>query len=673
MADHQNSHRKRGIRASRAKLTHALTRAGLRTQAALAGHIADLEGLDSAPKDVVNRAFRELPVELQTLERIASALDVEAHTLYMTADESSAADSRSPHERSPARPKLVLAPALIALLGIFVASAITWQFLANGESGTASHVGERGNNTPMLSLGSRSLVVLPLKGDDSGELSSALRDKLQEHFTVAKGSADVLTDSLDPKAAAEKLRTDAAVDGEIVTVGRLSGVRIFLYVQGVRQQVWAESLPTVALSDQRENIARRIALAIQRMTDDQESTGTAQYFPLAPVQDNYLEGERQLDEPSNELNVRRALSRFEAALRQDANFARAHAGLCQALLEEHWMGDEQRALDDASRACGQALQLNSNDPVVATAHAHFLRRTGKNDEAIALYEAVIDSHPLDAAAWNGLASSRLQAFRQDDDPAMLAQAKMAARAAADADPYVWKPLFSLAAMEWFDGNIDGAIAASESALSRHENEYVLGNLGTFYLCKGGYDKARDAYLRAGEISPQSYIGDEFLGQAYYYLGDFKESARLRQRAIDKIGAGAPEIHEMWGNLGDSYRQIGDKNAAIDAYLRAAEILERDYLRGTSPASDQATRAFYYTMLKDLDPRRVPDSVEREIVADLDDVSQALTDTSANRRMAQTWLARGEPKKAAASLEKATATCKGYGGFPDLAELRVQSD
>ena len=57
------------MRASRAKLAHALTEAGLKTQAALAERIADIEGLDAAPKDVVNRVFRELPVDPTTLER----------------------------------------------------------------------------------------------------------------------------------------------------------------------------------------------------------------------------------------------------------------------------------------------------------------------------------------------------------------------------------------------------------------------------------------------------------------------------------------------------------------------------------------------------------------------------------------------------------------------------
>ena len=244
-----------------------------------------------------------------------------------------------------------------------------------------------------------------------------------------------------------------------------------------------------------------------------------------------------------------------------------------------------------------------------------------------------------------------------------------AQRAADVDPYVWKPLFALATMEWFDDDVSAAIAASEAALARHENEYVLANLGSFYLCDGVLDKARDSYARARELNRQSYVGDEFLGQAHYFLGDFELSAQLRQRAIDSVANGNPEIHEMWGNLGDSYRQAGDTDKAIAAYIRAAEIAERDYLRGNTPVGDQAARAYYYTMLANLRPGAVPEEVQNNIDDEIDTVAANLVSASSLRRMAQTYLRRGERNKALAALDRATASCKGYALLPDLAPLR----
>jgi len=436
----------------------------------------------------------------------------------------------------------------------------------------------------------------------------------------------------------------------------------------VRQQIWADSVPAAALSDSLAVIAAETALAVQRAVGMPVPDGSINHFPLAPVQDDYLAGEFLLDQPGNELNLKRAQGRFEAALRQDANYARAHAGLCQALLEEHWMGSEERALRDASLACGQAVQLDPDDRVVAGAHAHFLQRTGRDQDAIALYEKTIKQHPKDAAALAGLAASKLEVYRESGDREMLRSAKAAALRAAEVDPAVWKPLFLLATMEWFDGDVAAAIEASEAALQRNENEYVLANLGSFYLCDGAIERARDAYLRARELNPQSYVGDEFLGQAHYFLGDFELSARLRQRAIDSVANGNPEIHEMWGGLADSYRQSGDKDKAIAAYIRAAEIAERDYLRGTAPVADQAARAYYYTMLARLDPSAVPETVLNTIDNEIDGIAAELVSASALRRMAQTYLLRGDVDNARATLGRATESCKGYAKLPDLAPL-----
>jgi tetratricopeptide (TPR) repeat protein len=662
--------RRRGVRASRTKLAHALTEAGFRTQVALAERIADIEGLDSAPKDVVNRVFRELPVDPTTIERVARALGVEAHTLYKTADEDAVPSAEVAESTEPESPRRHSRPAIIGAVAFIAAIAITaswslWRTAGNPVAGSAVEQPD----SSALSLGAPTLAVMPFAGDADNAFAPALRNVLALNFNVALPTADVLMQSRDPAEVATMLRTDVVVDGDFKQVGRLSAARVYLFRGGVRQQVWADSVPTVALPAMLATIASEAALAIRKSVGMPVPGEAVGHFPLASVQDDYLEGEYYLDEPSNELNIKRAQSRFEAALRQDANYARAHAGLCQALLEEHWMDDEERALKEASLACGQALQLDPDDRVVASAHAHFLRRTGRIDEAIALYEKTIAANPNDAVALEGLASSELFAFRESGDREMLLRAKAAARQAADVDPYVWKPLFSLGTMEWFDGDVTAAIAASEEALARHENEYVLANLGSLYLCDGALEKARDTYSRARDLNPQSYVGDEFLGQAHYFLGDFELSAELRQKAIDSVSGGDPEIHEMWGNLGDSYRQAGNRERAEQAYLRAAEIAERDYLRGNAPVGDRAARAYYYTMLAALDPGLVPGAVLANIDDEIDAIAAELVSASSLRRMAQTYLERGQVDKARATLDRATATCRGYALLPDLADLR----
>jgi tetratricopeptide (TPR) repeat protein len=661
--------RNRGVRASRAKLAHALTQAGLKTQVALAERIADIEGLDAAPKDVVNRVFRELPVDPITVERVARALSVEAHSLYKTADEEDVQVTAAGTSELPGRGVRAVLVGTSALL-VLMLGAWWWN---ETKSERSLEFADDVNESVALGMGKHSLAVIPLNGDDNNAFSNALRSELNNYFNVARSTAAALTQSGDPAGVAARLRADVVIDGEFAEVGRLTAIRVYLFRGGVRQQVWADSVPSAVLPESLAVIATETANAVRRAVGLPVPEGVATHFPLSSVQDDYLAGELYMDSPSNELNVRRAQSRFEAALRQDANYARAHAGLCQALLEEYWMDNEERALKDASLACGQAVQLDPDDRVVAAAHAHFLQRTGRGEEAMRLYEKTIAGYPGDSAILAGLAASQLEAYRETGDRSYLLDAKVTARRAADIDPFVWKPLFSLATMEWFDGDVSAAIRASEAALERDENEYVLANLGSFYLCDGALQNARDAYARARELNPTSYVGDEFLGQAHYFLGDFDLSATLRQKAIDSVANGNPEIHEMWGNLADSYRQSGATEQSIAAYVRAAEIAERDYLRGTAPAADQAARAYYYTMLAKLDAGTVPESVMNTIDDELDGIAADLVSASALRRMAQTYLERGETEKARATLERATGICKGYAKLPDLVPLQVSAD
>lgn len=191
MAALQGPNRRRGVIASRLKLNAALTAAGFRTQAALAERIAELEGLDNAPRDAVNRAFREQPVDPQTLERIAQALGAEAWTLYRTADEAKVADPPEPASR--VRMPLAAGAAFIA---VAVLGAAWWLGRDTG-SGNADAGSHEPAVVAALGLGTPTLVVMPFAGDEEDRIGRALRAALGDTFSVATDSANVLAASLE--------------------------------------------------------------------------------------------------------------------------------------------------------------------------------------------------------------------------------------------------------------------------------------------------------------------------------------------------------------------------------------------------------------------------------------------------------------------------------------------
>ena len=88
--------RVRGVIASRNKLEVAMLNAGIRSQSELAKLIAEKENINSPPRDLVNRTFRQTRVSHQTITRIATVLDVPPHSLFLTQDELESEEELNP-------------------------------------------------------------------------------------------------------------------------------------------------------------------------------------------------------------------------------------------------------------------------------------------------------------------------------------------------------------------------------------------------------------------------------------------------------------------------------------------------------------------------------------------------------------------------------------------------
>jgi Flp pilus assembly protein TadD len=678
MKETESRPRRRGVRASRAKLVRALADAGLKTQAALADRMADLEGLEASPKDVVNRVFREQPVDPATLERIARALQTDAYKLYLTADE--AADPAAPRAEatessqepattdSPSRERRWRLALAIGISLIVVLGALLW--LARRPDSTAGPTAQ-----PVLQpkFGRFHVAIAQFAGDDSGEFAVLVRERLEKSLGVTSAALPLIAHGDDRGEIARRFRVDAVLDGEIVRVGEWIGLRAFVYIdsRGRREQIWGESFAVSNAQHRLPRSADHVNAAVQRLFG--LPAGEARnppHFPLAPVQDEYLRGRLYLDRSPSEINLRRAQGNFESALRHDANYAAAHAGLCEVALDAVWIDNEQRQLADAEKSCVRALQLDPQAPETLRAHAYFLVRSGRADDAVAILKPLVADRSADMESWLSLANADFERFRRSGEADFGKAALDSAKRATQLAPEFWKPWMWLGVYTASAGTRDDAIAAFETAYRLDErNEYVVTNLGTMYFCRGDFDAARDLYLKAREVAPSSYAGTEFLGLIYYYLRDFAESARLRQAAIDMArGGGTAEIHQMWGALADSYRQSGARGDAIAAYVRALEIVERDFLMGNGTAGDKASRAYYYLTLLQLDPQNSPRAAIAALDRDLDDAFVADIEPAALLRVTQSRLLQGNLAKAREALEKATRRCPCYRDYPDLAPL-----
>lgn len=684
--------RRRGVRASRQKLTRALTAAGFKTQAALADRIADLEGLDAAPKDVVNRVFREQPVDPTTLERIARALGTEAYLLYLTADddETEAGGAKADVEVPASAASVAPAPAVsvktpitlawrsVAALVVLCAALAcvigvgAW-YLSSRGAGADSVAGETKVTPLEPRFGRFKVAITQFKDDADGELAVLVRARLERTLGVASAALPAIAGNEDRAELAKRFRVDALIDGEVVQVGQLLAVRAYAYVdaRGRREQIWAESLPASSRARKLAAVADNITSSVHRLFGLPAGDARAPaHFPLAPVQDEYLRGRWFMDQAPSELNLRRASGNFNAALRHDANYAAAHAGLCEVTLDAVWIDSEERQLADAEKSCIRAAQLAPEAPEVVRAQAAFLNRSGRAEQAMTMLAKAREREPDDMEIVLALANVEFELQRRTGERQWADTSLEHAREATRITPDFWKPYMWLGVYESGIGTLDAAIAALQKAYELDDtNEYVTTNLGTMYFCRGDFEAARNLYVKARDMAPTSYAGTEFLGLVYYYLRDFSESARLRQTALDMARAGgSAEIHQMWGALADSYRHAGERQKAIDAYVQALDIVERDFLMGNGTTGDKGARAYYYLTLSQLDPKRPPKAVQASLDRDLEEAYEASSEPTALLRVTQAWLLEKDLDKARRALSKAVKRCPCYGKYPDVETL-----
>jgi tetratricopeptide (TPR) repeat protein len=521
-------------------------------------------------------------------------------------------------------------------------------------------------------FGESKVVVAPFKGDTDGAFTVAVAKRSGNGLRTGSAILQPLAADEAVSELAERLRADAVIGGEVIESGQLTAVRAWLFdaAQSKREQIWAESFPTAARKSRLQAVGEHIQHAASTILGN--TTAQPAPFPTTKAQDSYLQGRQFMDRVHSELNLRRAQGHFEAAIREDSNYGAAYAGLCVAILEAWWVADEQRQIEDAEKSCVRAQQLEPDSAETLRASAELLRKMGHAREAVDAAQHAVSAEPLDAETAMSLAAAEFDLYRQTGEARWGQLSLQHASMATRISPALAKSWQWLATYQFYVDSVGAAVPTFERAHALDpENDYVISNLGTMYMCLGRIEQARDLYLEARNTAQNSYTGDEFLGGVYYYLHDYAESARLRQLGADGAAAGGGgDIHQIYGALGDSWRRAGQSSKSLAAYRKALEIVQRDFLTGNGALADKAYRAYYSVVLQMLERRPLRAAVSESLDSDLDEVFGGSTDPSALLKVAQTRLLEGRRSDAKLALAKATRKCPGLARMPDVESLAM---
>jgi tetratricopeptide (TPR) repeat protein len=663
-----------------------MSKAGIKTQLALADRMAAMEGLSEPPRQVVNKVLREQPVDIQTLARVARALNVPIYSLYLTADD---VDRTSIHaDKVPSQPEktpdIVSPPGVRDLpaeatattpsipdalststavpvptatvrrrvgfyaLGVLCAAVLAGLLWRYRPSSAASAVAVT-HGAAVIRVG-----ISKLQGDDDGSLRRALLRASSNGITWYSADTGETRTPLSPDAGDGVL-----IDAKLVHSGRLVNLRVSVLDAGRRETIWSDVHSGALNASQ---MADSATAALVKYVRGQNRPAP----PSDAAMDEFLQGRLQLDSSPNELNLRRAQSQFEAALRADPNLAVAAAGLCETLVRQSWIRDEARVLTDAEAVCNRARALDGDLPQTRVAYADLLRRSGRTAESALLLTEVLVKEPGNTDAMLSLVDAGVAEFLKSGERHFLEAAQSRARDSVALEPGFWRTHWQLGVVEWHLGNLDAAIGAYEEARRLDANEYVLGNLGTMYFCSGAVARARDAYLQARETGDNPHLGDELMGMFYYYLRDFDHSLQYRKRAVDSFSSDSgPEIHQIWGDLGDSYRRDNQPILAAQAYAKATQILAQDLAAGNATEGDKGYRAYYAVASMKASGRSLSADQKALVIRDLTEAYAADTEPGALVRIAIAWHFLGEPARAQQATARAAGKCRAYRDHPDL--------
>lgn len=388
----------------------------------------------------------------------------------------------------------------------------------------------------------------------------------------------------------------------------------------------------------------------------------ADAVPSVEAMRDFRQAQSFLDSSPSELNLRRAQSHLEAALRREPSSVPAAAQLCETLVRQSWAHDEEGALHDAERVCDRARAMDAEATPTRIAYAHLLLRTGRAAESALMLEELLVKEPGHRDALLLASEARIDQFLKTGDRQFALKAEGHARRGVEVAPKFWKTHWQLGRAEFELGKLVDALRSYKEAARLDANEYVLGNLGSISFCSGDVQGAHDAFLQARRVTGNPHLGEEYMGMFYYYLGEFDQSLNARRAAVASYNSETgPAIHQIWGDLGDSYRRARRSAEAVDAYTRAIQIVDQDFAIGNATAGDRAYRAYY----------RIAAGQSSASLQNADELRQDLeqaadiTEPGALVRIAIAWHLLGERDRSQQAAQRASAKCPVYQNHPDL--------
>jgi tetratricopeptide (TPR) repeat protein len=394
----------------------------------------------------------------------------------------------------------------------------------------------------------RVIAVLPFESVDNDSASHALGLGLTETVTAklvqasASGHMQLVSSReliaggvKNAEQARREFGTDLVLEGSLQQSGTLIRITCSVVDAKTHRQIAARTLTgqadeIFALQDRFVNELLDMLSVVVR--PEQRHLLDARQDTQASAYDFYLRGRGYLQEYEKPENIDSAIAQFERALKVDAKYAPAYAGLGAA----YATGFQQRNrgkewLDKAGSNCQEALALA---PELAEGHTCLGRvyfGKGQYEDAVKEFQ-----HSL--------------GLNKDSDETL--------RELADA----YQKL----------GNVTAAEQAYRAAIALRPNYWAgYSGLGVFFYTQARYGDAAEMFRKVTELAPENYRGYSNLGAMQQFLGHYPDSI-----VALKVSIGLRPDFESYGNLGTSYFLLHEFENAAETFQTAVKLDDKDW-------------------------------------------------------------------------------------------------